>query len=428
MKESGHVALIQSCCKDFGTGAMHMSTSLLYHAFAIRGGYQYVRTEYVEGKVLVSVQQDRESLRCSHCGARHVHVKTHENRVFRGLPIGSRPVWIHLPVARVECQKCGVVRQVAIKFARERVSYTRSFERYVLDLSAHMTIQDVANHLQVSWDVVKGIQKRFLGKKFGRPKLRKVRTIAVDEIHVGRSRRFATVVLDLETGAVIFVGKGRGIEALKPFWRRLRQARARIAAVATDMAGGYIAAVKKFLPEAVHVFDRFHVMKLYNEKLSDFRREVYRALPNKLQQKVLKGVRWLLLKNPENLDEAKDEHRRLRKALELNEPLAKAYYLKDRLRSFWEQPSKRAARDWLNEWIRLADASGIHMLKKFARTLAAHRTGLLAWHDYPISTGPLEATNTKIQLLKRQAYGYRDEEFFHLKIYALHLTRYALVG
>ncbi len=405
-----------------------MSTSLLYHAFGIRGGYRYVRTEYVEGKVLISIQQDRESLRCSHCGAGHVHVKTHENRVFRGLPIGSRPVWIHFPVARVECQKCRVVRQVEVKFARERVSYTRSFERYVLELSAHMTIQDVANHLQVSWDVVKGIQKRFLGKKFARPKLRKVRTIAIDEIHVGRSRRFATVVLDLDTGAVIFVGKGRGIEALKPFWRRLRQARVRIAAVATDMAGGYIAAVRKFLPDAVHVFDRFHVMKLYNQKLSDFRREVYRALPDKLQQQVLKGIRWLLLKNPENLDDEKDEHRRLEAALELNAPLATAYYMKELLRFFWEQPSKRAARRWLDEWIWLAEASGIHMLKQFARTLAAHRMGLLAWYDHPISTGPLEATNTKIQLLKRQAYGYRDEEFFHLKIYALHLTKYALVG
>jgi transposase len=405
-----------------------MSTSLLYHAFGLRGGYDYVRTDYVEGSVLIHVRQRRETLRCSYCGSNRVHVKTHEHRTFRGLPIGSRPVLIHLPIARVECQKCALVRQVQVKFARERVSYTRSFERYVLELSACMTIQDLARHLDVSWDMVKGIQKRYLGKKFGRPRLRKVRQIAIDEIHVGRGRRFATVVLDLKSGAVLFVGKGRGIEALRPFWRRLRQSRAKIAAVATDMAGGYTAAVREFLPEAAHVFDRFHVMKLYNEKLSDFRREMYRALPDKLQKQVLKGVRWLLLKNPENLDEEKDEHRRLEKALELNEPLATAYYMKDLLRSFWEQSSKPAARRWLDEWIWLAERSGIQMLKKFARTLATHRTGLLAWYDYPISTGPLEATNTKIQLLKRQAYGYRDEEFFHLKIYALHLARYALVG
>jgi transposase len=154
----------------------------------------------------------------------------------------------------------------------------------------------------------------------------------------------------------------------------------------------------------------------------------YRALPDKLQKDVLKGTRWLLLMNSENLDPAKGEPRRLEKALELNVPLATAYYMKELLRYFWEQPSKPAARRWLDEWIWLAGRSGIAMLQKFAKTLAAHRTGLLSWYSYPISTGPLEAPNTKIQLLKRQAYGYRDQEFFHLKIYALHLTKYALVG
>lgn len=94
-----------------------MSTSLLYQAFGIRGGYEFVRTEYVEGEVALSIRQKRESLRCSHCGNRHVHVKIHEHRAFRGLPIGSRRVWIHLPIARVECQKCHVVRQVRVSFA-----------------------------------------------------------------------------------------------------------------------------------------------------------------------------------------------------------------------------------------------------------------------------------------------------------------------
>jgi transposase len=357
-----------------------------------------------------------------------VHLKTHEHRSFRGVPIGSKPVWIHLPIARVECQKCAVSRQVKVPFARERVSYTNSFERYVLELSAFMTIQDLAKHLGVSWDLVKGIQKRWLQKKFARPKLRNVRQIAIDEIHLGRKGRFATVVLDLEKGAVLYVGKGRGIEALRPFWRRLHASRAKIQAVATDMAPAYIAAVREFLPEAAHVFDRFHVMKLYNEKLSDFRREMYRTLPDGLQKKVLKGARWLLLKNPENLDETKDEHRRLEEALKLNEPLTTVYYMKDLLRHFWEQPTKQAAECWLREWLQLAEESGIRMLKQFARTLVFHRRGLMSWYDHPISTGPLEATNTKIQLLKRQAYGYRDEEFFHLKIYALHLTKYALVG
>ncbi|MBS0264563.1 MAG: ISL3 family transposase [Planctomycetes bacterium] len=404
-----------------------MSTTLLYHGFGIRGRYEYVRTEYVPGGIILSLRQRREHLRCAHCGSAEVHVKTHQHRIYRSVPIGSRAVTIHFPVPRVECQRCGLSRQVRVNFARERVTYTKSFERYVLELSAFMTIQDVAHHLQVSWDLVKGIQKRYLKKKFSRPRLRHVRQIAIDEIHIGRSG-FATVVLDLERGAVVFVGPGRGVEAVRPFWRRLRSSRAQIRAVATDMAPGYIAAVREFLPDAVHVFDRFHVVKLFNEKLSEFRREMYRTLPDELQKKVLKGVRWLLLKNPENLDDDKNERRRLEMALQLNQPLATVYYMKERLRYLWEQPTKKAAQKWLDDWLRTADNSGIRMLKQFARTLAAHRQGLLAWYDFPISTGPLEATNNKIQLLKRQAFGYRDTEFFHLKIYALHLAKYALAG
>ena len=405
-----------------------MSTSLLYQAFGIRGGYRYVRTDYAEGKVIFSIEQPREKLRCPVCGDRHVHVKTHQPRVFRGLPIGGRPVWIHLPVARVACQQCASVRQVKLGFASPRVSYTRSFARYVLELSKFMTIQDVARHLEVSWDVVKGIQKRHLQRKFARPGLREVRQIAIDEIHLGRRGRFATVVLDLERGAVIFVGKGRGIEALKPFWRRLRSSRASIEAVASDMAGGYIAAVERFLPEAVHVFDRFHITKLYNEKLTALRRELYREATDLLHQQVLKGTRWLLLKHEERLDVARREPERLQEALRLNASLATAYYLKEDLRQLWEQPHKTAARNFLTSWYLRAMSSGIRLVQQFARTLLARAHGVLAWYDYPISTGPLEATNNKIQLLKRQAYGYRDLEFFRLKIYSLHLTRYALVG
>jgi transposase len=405
-----------------------MSTSLLYHAFGIRGGFEYVRTDYAEGKVIVGIRQPREKLRCSHCGSPDVHVKTHRDRVFRTVPIGARPVWVHLPVARVACQKCAVIRQVKLPFANPRFSYTHSFERYARDLSSFMTIQDVADHLEVSWDVIKDIQKRYLGRHFSKPRLRNVRQIAIDEVHLGRGGRFATVVLDLERGAVVFVGKGRGVEALRPFWKRLRSSRARIQAVATDMAGGYTAAVRQFLPEAVHVFDHFHVIKLYHEKLTELRRELYREATDRLHKQVLKGTRWLLLKNPDNLDEKKGEPSRLLEALKLNQSLATAYYLKEALGQIWKQDSQAAATRCLDDWIKQANASGIRVVMSFAKTLQAHRKGILAWYDYPISTGPLEATNNKIQLLKRKAYGYRDQEFFHLKIYALHLTRYELVG
>ena len=193
-----------------------------------------------------------------------------------------------------------------------------------------------------------------------------------------------------------------------------------------DMSPAYRDAVSTYLPEATIVYDHFHVIKLFNDKLSDLRRSLYHKADDE-QKKVLKGSRWLLLKAPENLDPERDEAARLEEALRLNKPLATAYYLKEDLRQFWDQPGKRFAGAFLTDWIRRAEASGVRMLQQMARTLESRRSGLLAYYDYPISTGPLEGTNNKIKTMKRQAYGFRDQEFFKLKILAIHEARYALV-
>jgi len=404
-----------------------MSTSLLYHGFGIRG-YRYEKTAYEGGQVIFTIHQERGALRCAVCGSWQVVRRGSQGRRFRSLPIGSRPVQIALEVPRVGCAACGVVRQVPIDFADERRSYTKAFERYVLELSRQMTIRDVAEHLQVGWDLVKDIQKRYLEHKFRRLKLQHLRQIAIDEIAIGRGQRYLTVVLDLESGAVVFVGDGKGVEALKPFWKRLQRSGALIEAVAIDMSPAYICAVETHLPRAVLVFDHFHILQLFHEKLSDLRRKLYHEATEQLHKKVLKGTRWLLLKNPENLDATRDESKRLHEALTLNQPLATAYYLKEDLRQIWEQSDRAAAQRVLDDWIRRAESSNIPLLIQFAHTLAAHRRGILNYYVYRLSTGPLEGTNTKIRVLQRKAYGFRDAEFFKLKIYGLHETRSELIG
>lgn len=404
-----------------------MSTSLLYHGFGVRG-YRYVKTEYAQGTITFVIEQPRESYRCPVCKSGNVIGRGQTPRRFRTLPTGRKAVFLALSVPRVECRDCGVVRQVALAFADSRRSYTKAFERYVLELSGMMTIQDVAQHLGVGWDLVKDIQKRHLQRHYAKPRLIDLRRLAIDEISVGKGHRYVTLVLDLDRGAVVHVGPGKGEEALLPFWKRLRSSGAKVEAVATDMSAAYISAVTTNLPKATLVFDRFHVMQLYHQKLSDLRRDLYRTLKDTLQGSVLKGVRWLLLKRPENLDPAHNEQARLEEALKLNAPLATAYYLKEELAEVWEQEDQDQAVACLQDWIAQAEASGIRMLIQFAKTLRAHAWGILAWYDHPISTGPLEGTNNKIKTMKRQAYGFRDQEFLELKILAIHKAKYALVG
>jgi len=281
----------------------------------------------------------------------------------------------------------------------------------------------VAKHLDVSWDMVKDIHKRYLDRHYGKPSLKHLKSIAIDEIYNGKKQKYLTLVLNLETGAVVFVGKGKGADALDPFWEKLGRRRKKIKSVAIDMSGAYTKAVLENLPQATLVYDHFHVIKLYNEKLSDLRRELYKETKDADMKALLKGTRWLLLKNEENLNEEKGERARLAKALEANRPLMTAYYLKEELHRLWEQKDREGGEEVFEKWLLAAESSDVKMLSKFAQTLRKYREGILNYYDHRITTGALEGTNAKIRVMQRKAYGFRDEEYLKLKIYALHETK-----
>src|SRR5262249_28220697 len=157
-------------------------------------------------------------------------------------------------------------------------------------------------------------------RRYAKPRLKHLRRIAIDEIAVAKGHRYLTVVLDLDSGAIVFVGDGKGGDALAPFWKRLRRAQARGEAGALGRSPAYRGAVATHLKGAAIVFDHFHVIKLFNDKLSGLRRSLYHQA-DAAGKEVLKGSRWLLLKSPEHLDPKRDEAARLKEALRLNRPL-----------------------------------------------------------------------------------------------------------
>ena len=404
-----------------------MSTrSELYHCFGL-GVVEVLRTEFAGGGTVFHCRSPAERLRCVCCHSSDVICRGTVIRRFRLVPTGSRRTWLEYKVQRLECRDCGVVRQERLAFAKPYKRYTRSFARYVLELSRLATIKDVAGHLGVSWDLVAEIQHEQLEKDARKVRLSEVARIAIDELGVGKGQHYVSIVLDLDTGAAIHVAEGKAADSVKPFLRRLKRSGARIEAIATDMGQAFPSAVREVFPDAVLVYDRFHVVKLMNDKLTKLRRDLQREA-DVLGKEMLKGTRWLLTKNPENLDPDRNETERLLEALEFNRPLATAYYMKEDLRMFWEQPGAEAAERHLDIWLTRAENSGIAVLKTMARTLRMCRTGLLNWYRHPISTGPLEGFNNKAQTMKRQAYGYRNMDFYMLKLKTLHLKKYALTG
>lgn len=288
-----------------------------------------------------------------------------------------------------------------------------------------MTMSDVAELTVLSWDTVKAITKTHLAKDYGKPALRSVQYLAIDEIHLGKKKRFYTIVIDLDDGRILWAKPGRGKDALRGFWRRLRVAKAQIKAVATDMSAAYWSAVLEHLPDAVLVFDKFHVLKLMNERLDDLRRQMVREAEGPLKLKI-KGTRFLLLRNPENLKA--DQIPKLDAALRLNEPLLLGWYLKEELRELWNQTSRKKMEAFLKDWCNKAGQTDIGQMHKMAKTLRTHASGILAYADYPITSGKLEGINNKIKTLTKRSYGFHDENFFILKLLSLHHSKYKLLG
>ena len=347
------------------------------------------------------------------------------------LPVGKRKIDLVVHIPRLLCKNCGAIRQANLSFADPKKHYTHSLERFVIDLCRVMTIADVAELTGLNWDTVKDIDKGYLKSKYQAVSLKDVRYIAIDEVYLGRKRKYITIAMDLKSGRVIHVGKGKGKDALKRLWKRLKRYNANILAVATDMASGYMAAVMEHLPKADLVLDHFHLVKWFNDKLSLLRRQMYHEA-DILGKDVLKGSRYLLLKAPENLkanaDKTKDERARLQAALEFNQPLATAYYMKERLRLLFNCNSIEQARRELTAWIQEAQSSNIAILKAAARKLLAWKPFILNWYKHRISTGKLEVMNRKIGLLQRQACGYRDDEYLKLRILHLHKSTNSLTG
>jgi transposase len=297
-----------------------------------------------------------------------------------------------------------------------------------VELLKRTTVEDVARHLGMSWDTVKEIHLWALRKKFKKRKLNRIRHIGVDEIAVRKGHSYLTVVVDLGTGQVVWVAEGRQSSSLEEFMRKLKRKGVKLEAIAMDMWPAYIKAVKKYYPEEVIVFDRYHIIQECNRMLDELRREEASKASLRERREVYKGVRYLLLKGEEKIEGDVEAKQKLDRLLALNESLNTGYILKEELRTLWNCSSREEATEYLENWLIKAWSSEVELIVKFANTLSVHRKGILNYFDHRITTGPVEGINNKRKVLKRQAYGYRDQEYFMLRIFFLHESRYALIG
>lgn len=346
-------------------------------------------------------------------------------RDVRTVAIGLKPVVLRVKVPRWLNTTTGEEFEQS-PFVEAHTKITRKLGCLIVDLARFMTLSDIAGWLRLSWDMVKAVVKGRLEKDYRRIGYRRVRQIAIDELYLGRTRKYITLVMDMESARIIWVGEGRGAEALREFWRRFKLSGARLKAVAMDMSGAYACSVRAHAPHAILTFDRFHVMKLMNERLDDLRRELARETHDRTAKEAIKGLRWLLLHRRDNLE--KDAARRLERRLKINQPLQCAYLLKEELGELWQQDDGRRAWAFLREWAAKATASGIHQLQAMAKPLLRQAKRILSFYHTGLTTGKMEGINRKIRGLLASAFGFRDDDFLKLRLYALHEAKFTFVG
>ena len=354
---------------------------------------------------------------CSGCGQRTLAIHDVTQRRIRERDLFSRRTWLMVPVRRVRCVDCGV-RIESIPWLPSRQRMTTGMISYVEALVRLLPIGQVASFLGLHWHTVKAIDLARLQREVAEPDRSRLRRLMMDEFALHKGHRYATVVACAQTQQVLWIGEGRSREAIRPFFEWLGDACGQIEAVAMDMNTAFDLEVQKHCPQAHVVYDLFHVIAKYGREVIDrVRLDQANALRHdKPARKIVKRSRWLLLRNPENLKP--DQAGQLDTLLAANAPLMSVYVLKAQLKELWFAPDTDTANSRWSQWYTMAMESGINALITFANRLKGYVHGIIASAQYRMNTSVLEGMNNKIKVIKRMAYGYRDSEYFFLKIKA----------
>ena len=387
-------------------------------------------------------------MRCPFCGKMNVYVHARhstEIKDFPFLPKHRQSLVFHYH--GYKCRECGhhFMEPIPAKVPNARITI-RAAEWIKGLLSRNMPVSAVAEITGFHWETVKkihlGIMDEFLRKS--KEELQrsgyKPTYLAVDEFAIHKGHSYASCVMDLETGEILWVGKGRGMEDFRKFFKEYDMERlSNVKAFAMDMNASFNRLVEKYMPKTEIVYDRYHMQAQYGKdvlgsvRLEEARKHQDKANElkklagtvddkenlQKLKQDIrnesqgysrLKKARWAVLTNSRNLSESGGEA--LDEILNTHSDLATCYAMKEEMNRLFELRDKEEAYYGWMKWFTAAKESGIPQLQKFAELKERRLRGLVAHATHPISTGKLEGTNNRIKVAKRIAFGYRDEEYF----------------
>lgn len=362
-------------------------------------------------EVVVAVRVFRhEASRCGICRTRCPGYDAgHGTRRWRSLDLGTVRVSVEADAPRVRCAEHGVVT-AHVPWARHDSGFTRAFEDQVAWLAVHTDRTTVSSLLRIAWRTVGRIVGRVSDEGTGRAdRFAKLRRIGIDELSYKKGQKYITIVVDHDTGRLVWARAGRDERTLSAFFDELGKERAeQIELVSADAASWIANAVRNHCPRARLCMDPFHVVAWATKALDEVRRALWNELRRsgkKLMAKSVKGMRWAIMKNPDDLTPR--QRLKLSELERTNRRLYRAYLLKEELRAIFQQHPDFGP-TLVDDWIAMALRSRIEPFVKLAKTVRAHRDSILAALDAELSNARLESANTKIRLLIRMAFGFHS--------------------
>lgn len=378
-------------------------------------GFILLRIRVIADRVFLWIVPKRRRFICPYCSQMSCVYYDKREVMVEDLPIRDKRTFIYLFRYRFYCRTCSKVvmsdSDIVVPYHR----YTKRYEEYISYLCQKMTIKDVADLTGLRWNTIKEIDKSYLKKTFSNISFSDLEVMCIDEIAYKKHHKYFTIISDPKRGRVIHIIEGRGFKAIGEFFESLdNQVRKNIKLVTIDMWKAYKKAVRRYLPNAEIVYDKFHIIKHLNESI-DMVRKTEQAKLEKEGNKVFKHSRWVLLKAQENLNDKQKET--LHKLCKQNNTLYKVYLLKEEFRQLFTYHDPSIAKRLLKNWLTKVKESNIKPLIQFSRMVLRWYKGIINIFLFKVSNSFAEGLNNKIATIKKTAYGYRDIEYFKLKIY-----------
>jgi transposase len=405
----------------------HLLATQILEVFFNLQDYSLNAVERSNQEILLFIEKSRNH-RCNRClseiaGPRY---DSQQRKIYIGV-LNLTPIYAVLRQYRLYCPACGGIHRESQELSNGKSNYCKDIGQTVIQYTNNMSCSEASRLLHIPERTLREIDKTTLKELESNhiENVPEITSTGVDEVSHKRGHNYGTVVINQDDSKVIWLEKDRKYLSLAEIYDKFEDKFQTLEVVSMDFWRAFEKATSLKFPEASIVYDLFHLARILNRHIDEERRIYQKTLSDEDRKFIKKHTRWILLRRYHNYTEYHKE--RLQELKEHNERLFEMYLLKEEFLSIFDRENSRIdAKKMIFNWIEMIRKTSFEALKKFAKTVKKKLHNILNWFDHPVSNGKSEGINNVIKTLLKRGYGYKDFEYFRLKV--LQKGGYLMVG